>query len=339
MFSRLKRVITIIMSVAVISGIITIPVSAADNISIVVNASELKFNDGFPEIIGSGTTMVPFRVIFEALGFSVSYNKGTNESGEDWFRIWAIKSDEDIRIDMYLGSNVLYKSVSSKYEESDEVNKLLVVAEQYSMPEAPYVDETNRTLVPVRVIAESLGANVSWDQKTKTVNIDYNRCGENLTYKYNNGVLTISGTGEMWDFSENSLPKYSEKEIRTIVLDSNITSIGSYAFYNCNVLETIEISDNIVDIKDYAFANCSSLRYMELPDGLKKIKPYLFANCTKLQSVKIPRGISFIAVNAFSGCDSLRKIEYMGTKSQWNKIDFSTRPDSSFMNKVKYQGK
>ncbi len=39
----------------------------------------------------------------------------------------------------------------------------------------PYVNEDNRTMVPVRFISEQLGANVSWDQLNQTVNIAYNQ--------------------------------------------------------------------------------------------------------------------------------------------------------------------
>ena len=67
--------------------------------------------------------------------------------------------------------------------------------------------------------------------------------GDNLTYTYDSGVLTIEGTGAMQDFARiadvpwNSWTKYI-KEVR---LPEGLTSIGNYAFYECSNLETIEI--------------------------------------------------------------------------------------------------
>ncbi len=39
----------------------------------------------------------------------------------------------------------------------------------------PYINNDNRTMVPIRFISEQLGANVSWDVTKQTVNIYYNQ--------------------------------------------------------------------------------------------------------------------------------------------------------------------
>ncbi|MCH5211993.1 MAG: leucine-rich repeat protein [Oscillospiraceae bacterium] len=317
LIKNIKKVFAVLISAVMIFSYCTIPVSADDGISIVVNDEKLVFDEGFPRIIGSGTTMVPFRLIFEALGFSVSYNKGTNESGEEWFRIWAIKSDEDIRIDLYLGSHSLYKSKNSVYEESTDPNKLLVVAEEYHMPEAPYIDETDCTLVPVRIIAETMGADVGWIPETKTVTVDYNRCGDNLTYKVNKGVLRISGTGDMWDYSSDNLPAYAGKDIQKVVIDSGVTSIGNYAFYNCTSLQSVELGDTIINLGEYSFAGCKSLSSIELPNGAQKIKGNALSGCSSLKSIRIPKSVVYMAMSAFADCNSITDIYYTGTRMQW----------------------
>lgn len=323
LIKKAKKVLAGLISAAMIFSSVTIPVLASENIGIVVNGQNLVFDEGFPRVIGSGTTMVPFRIIFEALGFSVSYNRGIDESGEEWFRIWAIKSDEDIRIDLYLGSHSMYKSINSEYERSTDPNKLLNVAEEYYMPEAPYIDETDCTLVPVRIIAESMGANVDWIPETKTVTIDYNRCGDNLTYKLNKGVLRISGTGDMWNYTENNLPAYAQSNIQKVVVESGVTSIGNYAFYDCSELESVELGDTITSIGEYSFAGCTSLKSIELPDGVSKINAYAMSDCTSLRTIRIPRSVRFIVLTAFVNCKSITDINYTGTKTQWANIGFS----------------
>ncbi len=70
-------------------------------------------------------------------------------------------------------------------------------------------------------------------------------CGENLTWTLDSdGVLTISGTGEMTNYSYYSVPWYSNRStIKVLSLSSSITNIGDYAFYGCNNLKTILVND------------------------------------------------------------------------------------------------
>lgn len=71
------------------------------------------------------------------------------------------------------------------------------------------------------------------------------KCGDNLTYTLNTntGVLTISGTGAMADWSDsngNVAPWYDYRSsIRTAQVSKAATSIGAYAFYGCSSLASI----------------------------------------------------------------------------------------------------
>ena len=78
--------------------------------------------------------------------------------------------------------------------------------------------------------AEETGA-VTW---TKTE-------GDNLTWTlYDNGTLTISGSGAMKDYSYDS-PAYGNSKIKKVVIENGVTSIGYYAFDSCSNLASIEI--------------------------------------------------------------------------------------------------
>ena len=58
-------------------------------------------------------------------------------------------------------------------------------------------------------------------------------CGENLTWTVEDTTLTISGTGPMYDYSEeNPAPWYANRfSLRTFHIEEGITKIGDYAFY------------------------------------------------------------------------------------------------------------
>jgi len=66
-------------------------------------------------------------------------------------------------------------------------------------------------------------------------------CGENLTWELNeDGTLTISGTGAMYDFAEGKAPWRNYRErIQSVVIDAGVTSIGQNAFYGCTNLTDV----------------------------------------------------------------------------------------------------
>ena len=55
-------------------------------------------------------------------------------------------------------------------------------------------------------------------------------CGENLTWVLDNGTLTISGIGEMMDYSLSKSPFSYNYDIKNIVIEDGVTSIGDDAF-------------------------------------------------------------------------------------------------------------
>ena len=59
---------------------------------------------------------------------------------------------------------------------------------------------------------------------------------DNLTWKlYEDGTLTISGTGAMknYDSKKNRNPVYNNSNVKTVVIEDGVTSIGNYAFTYC----------------------------------------------------------------------------------------------------------
>ena len=71
-------------------------------------------------------------------------------------------------------------------------------------------------------------------------------CGENLTWTFNEatGTLTISGTGDMRNYKPTTAMPWAEylSEITSVVIEEGITSIGDYAFYDCNYINKIKIT-------------------------------------------------------------------------------------------------
>ena len=101
-------------------------------------------------------------------------------------------------------------------------------------------------------------------------------CGDNLTWTLDdNGTLTISGTGEMKNYSGNlnqSAPWHSNiKSIKSVVIEKGVTNIGDYAFSWCNSLTSITIPKNVTSIGKSAFSKCSSLTSITIPNRVTSI--------------------------------------------------------------------
>lgn len=142
-------------------------------------------------------------------------------------------------------------------------------------------------------------------------------CGDNLTWTLSDdGVLTISGTGEMWDFRpEGDIYEYHKSpwlpmkdQIRKVVIESGVTSIGEYAFSNCNNLTDITIPDSVTTIGILSFEGCESLTEITIGNGVTTIGEDAFFECSNLTEVTIGDSVASIGRGAFFNCSSIASI-------------------------------
>ena len=86
-------------------------------------------------------------------------------------------------------------------------------------------------------------------------------CGENLTWNYEDGVLTISGSGDMTDYAFDNRSPWDGKRlyISSVVIENGVTSIGDYAFYGCHSLTSVIIPEGVTRIGEHGFYYCDKL--------------------------------------------------------------------------------
>lgn len=154
-------------------------------------------------------------------------------------------------------------------------------------------------------------------------------CGLDLTWKLDpNGVLTISGTGLMDDYSySSSAPWYSVRDqIQSVVVEEGVTSVGEYAFYlYYHKLTTVTLPDSLTVISDNAFNKCESLTTINMSKNVEMIGSEAFRECKKLRSILLPETLKRIEDQAFYACDSLTVItipagvEYISESSPFSK--------------------
>lgn len=117
------------------------------------------------------------------------------------------------------------------------------------------------------------------------------KCGEDAYYYFDDdGVLTISGSGAMYDYyystdavTSKRPPWYKQlKQINKVVIQDGITDVGQYAFYNCRNLFEIVIGNDVTNLDDYSFTGCNNLLQLELNDHIEYIGSKTFSGCSSL---------------------------------------------------------
>ena len=141
------------------------------------------------------------------------------------------------------------------------------------------------------------------------------KCGTNLTWSYNSSAkkLTISGSGEMYDYTESSMPwKNYASSIETLEIGEGATRIGNNAFRGLSKLSSISLPTSLRSIGDYAFYGIGQgLSGIDgaitLPDGLTSIGTYAFSN-SKVSNIVFPDSVTSIGTGCFADCKGLNYI-------------------------------
>lgn len=174
-----------------------------------------------------------------------------------------------------------------------------------------------------------------------------------ITYLAANKLPDVTGSYDRGLHYQQFLPALStsnhtfDNGVGKLTFSSDVTIIGSYAFYGCSGMTEVIIPSTITSIGNYAFESCSNLTSIILPTNLTTIYAGAFYRCTSLVSVVVPNGVtylSFFGIGAFeecsslssltlpntitsigpdtqfSGCTSLETITFNGTKSEWYSI-------------------
>ena len=119
-------------------------------------------------------------------------------------------------------------------------------------------------------------------------------------------TLTVGGTGAMPDFADFDHQPWKDvrEKIKTVVIETGVTSIGNKAFTGCEVLTSVTLPES----------------------GLETIGEKAFMGCEKLLSITIPKSVTTIKEQAFFSCDALG-----GVTVEWTEARFIPNlPASAF---------
>lgn len=220
-------------------------------------------------------------------------------------------------------------AVETTPEESTEQPETTETAEA-AVTEATEAEEPEATEAAESKPAAEMSAAEDVAAVKVTENMKYaasGKCGDNLTWSYNNGVLTISGSGAMYDYpvydtpgSSQCMPWYACKSSITAVnIAEGVTSIGACAFWGCSSLASVTTPSTISTIGFGAFTDCTRLQQATIKSGF--VGESAFIRCTALNTVTVGSGVTGFGISAFENCTGLTGV-YISDLAAWCRIDF-----------------
>ena len=238
-----------------------------------------------------GYSLLFYRLCMEA-GISVRYISGDTPDGPHGWNI--------------VGIDGLYYNVDATWDAPRKQ-----VGQQYqwflrgssNFPDHARDDkyEDSSFTQTYRISSNDYGADITWPI-TGT-------CGSDLRWSLTeDGILTISGTGDMDDYYLND-PDWQEYawHIRRIIIDEDVRSIGAYAFFQHDSLIELTVKGSAL-IKEAAFIYCTSLKEVSV-DTVTALEDFAFFGCLNLERFVVGKSLTSIGQQVFADCLSLAKID------------------------------
>lgn len=148
---------------------------------------------------------------------------------------------------------------------------------------------------------------------------DGGKVSNTINWNYNDGTLTISGSGKMPNYK--TVNYYYEgivsdapwgdylSSITSVSISGAITNIGDCAFSDCPLLATISMPSTIKVIGSNSFARCSKLEKVVFPNSLTEIGQSAFIGCSRIEEISIPDTVTSIKGGAFQACSNLKTVK------------------------------
>ena len=171
------------------------------------------------------------------------------------------------------------------------------------------------SIVPAAFAEETTETTQAVETTEATQYKDPTICGENLTWSYNGGTLTVTGTGAMDDMSGGAPWAAHKDEITTVILSGGVTTVGAEAFKDCGGITAIDFGESLREIGTRAFQNCDGLKKIYLPASFKKFGEECFSGCDNLTEVYCQGGMPSFKANCLWNGNTV--IVYCPTNNVW----------------------
>ena len=183
-----------------------------------------------------------------------------------------------------------------------------------------YVNEDGKTVTITKYNGNEIDVIVPAELGGKTVTAlaDATSSSGGVFYeKYLTGVVIPNSLKRIGDYSfyhtrNLTTIKYGDKTNNSIMpTNSQLESIGKYAFSLSMDFNSIELPDTLTEIGEGAFYNCQKIESFKFPNSVKKIENKTFAYCENLVMFDVPSQVVEIGEQAFAYCKDLMEVTGM----------------------------
>ena len=88
-------------------------------------------------------------------------------------------------------------------------------------------------------------------------------------------------------------------------IETNIKTIGNYAFFHCNDLESVTIPQSVTSIGREAFRFCNNMKSLAINGAIESMGIGAFAGCISLKTLSLGENIKMIGNSAFDSCTNI----------------------------------
>lgn len=159
-----KQILSISLATTLLASCFSVASAAEKTPTVSVNNSQIFFEDQTPVILGEGTTLIPARGVFEAMGAKVDWQEETRT-----VEVTSYDNKTIVRI-------VLDDTTMKVYDVSGAISAALsgqdfsAPCEEITLDVAPQIIN-ERTMIPLRAVSEALDATVDWNDTEYSIDI------------------------------------------------------------------------------------------------------------------------------------------------------------------------
>ena len=199
--------------------------------------------------------------------------------------------------------DLITKQITIKLEEAGTLPSKIGDTKKYKITNLKIMGEINGT--DLCFIREMAGSDrEGWRTEGKLATLDLS------------GAKIVRGGGIYYNSvncytSDDVIGNYAFSDcsgLTSLILPSNVTSIGYSAFYGCIRLTSLTLPSSVTSIGSSAFEGCRSLTSLILPSSVTEIGSSAFSGCSGLTSLTLPSSVTSIGWATFSGCSGLTSL-------------------------------
>ena len=199
--------------------------------------------------------------------------------------------------------DLITKQITIKLEEAGTLPSKIGDTKKYKITNLKIMGEINGT--DLCFIREMAGSDrEGWRTEGKLATLDLS------------GAKIVRGGGIYYNSvncytSDDVIGNYAFsgcRSLTSLILPSNVTSIGYSAFSGCRSLTSLTLPSSVTSIGSSAFEGCRSLTSLILPSSVTEIGSSAFYGCSGLTSLTLPSSVTSIGWATFSGCSGLTSL-------------------------------